>query len=295
MRCHARFHEYLVALLERLPPEKVQALRLAHGRLLADEGLHEEATEELLRAGAPEEAFRSARRAIFAVIERRRLPDRGALDRDARAGRPRRRPRLGRGRAAARGSRSSSTRAASEISDRLLERGEREALAASSERAAALMGWNYLDAARIEDFKAVLAVAPDGPAHRRRQVPRVADLQRRAGRAAGRPAADRRPVRLRDPDRRLPAGPPAATCPSPAARPGRSAWRRRGGSRCSGPAARRSGRSSSTRRRCGRCRCRTRGCCRSSSARSCWSTPAAATRRAPRSPRAAAWRRRTAR
>ena len=26
------------------------------------------------------------------------------------------------------------------------------------------MGWNYLDAARIEDFKAVLAVAPEGPA-----------------------------------------------------------------------------------------------------------------------------------
>ena len=50
------------------------------------------------------------------------------------------------------------------ISDRLLERGEREAVAASSERAAALMGWNYLDAARIEDFKAVLAVAPEGPA-----------------------------------------------------------------------------------------------------------------------------------
>ena len=70
MRCHRRFHEYLIALLERLPPEKVRALRLGHGRLLAEEGLHEEATEELLRADALEPAFRSARRAIFAVIER---------------------------------------------------------------------------------------------------------------------------------------------------------------------------------------------------------------------------------
>ena len=50
------------------------------------------------------------------------------------------------------------------ISDRLLARGDREAVAASSARAAALMAWNYLDIARVEDSKAVLAVAPEGPA-----------------------------------------------------------------------------------------------------------------------------------
>ena len=62
--------KYLVARLQRRPPEEVRALRLAHGRLLAEEGLHEEATEELLSAGAPSEAFQSARHAIFPVIER---------------------------------------------------------------------------------------------------------------------------------------------------------------------------------------------------------------------------------
>ncbi len=163
MRCHRRFHEYLIALLERLPPEKVRALRLAHGRLLAEEGLHEEATEELLRADAPEAAFRSARYAIFAVIER---VDYATAERWIATLEP-----------VAPSSAHDWVEAqlllgftkleyarSEQISDRLLKRGEREALASSSERAAALMGWNYLDAARIEDFKAVLAVAPEGPA-----------------------------------------------------------------------------------------------------------------------------------
>ena len=163
MRCHRRFHEYLLELLERLPPERVQALRLAHGRLLADEGLHEEATEELLRADAPAEAFRSARRAIFAVIERVDYPTAerwiATLDPVVPAGaHDWVEAELLLGFTKLEYARSE------RISDRLRERGEREAVAASSERAAALMGWNYLDAARIEDFKAVLAVAPEGPA-----------------------------------------------------------------------------------------------------------------------------------
>ncbi len=163
MRCHPRFHEYLVARLERKPPELVRQLRLAHGRLLAHEGHHEEATDELLRAEAPAEAFESARRAIFAVIERvdyptaeRWLTELGAVAPDnaydwieaelllaftqlayARSAR---------------------------ICDRLAERGDREPLAAHSGRAAALMAWAYLDLARVEDSKAVLSVAPDGPA-----------------------------------------------------------------------------------------------------------------------------------
>ncbi|MEA2312020.1 MAG: hypothetical protein QOE28_1988 [Solirubrobacteraceae bacterium] len=163
MRCHPRFHEYLMALLERLPPGRVQALRLAHGRLLAAEGLHEEATEELLRAGAPAEAFASARRAIFAVIER---VDYSTAERWIATLEP----------VVPRGAHDwieaelllSFTKLeyarSEEISERLIERGEREDVAASSERAAALMAWNYLDAARIEDFRTVLAVAAEGPA-----------------------------------------------------------------------------------------------------------------------------------
>ena len=68
----------------------------------------------------------------------------------------------------------------------------------------------------------MLAVAPEGPAARRGAVPRVADLQRRARGEAGRPAAHRRPVRLRDPDRRLPPRAPAGPARVRAARRGRS-------------------------------------------------------------------------
>jgi DNA-binding SARP family transcriptional activator len=161
MRCHPRFHEYLVACLERRPAEEVRALRHAHGRLLAEEGLYEEATDELLVAGAREEAFESARQAIFAVIERldyataerwfeEIVAPRGAYDWvEAELLL-----------AFTRLDYASSLR----ISDRLLERGEREAVAASSERAAALMAWNYFDMARVQDSKALLAVAPEGPA-----------------------------------------------------------------------------------------------------------------------------------
>lgn len=163
MRCHPRFHEYLVARLERRPADQVRRLRLAHGRLLAQEGLHEEAAEELLSAGAPDEAFESARRAIFSVIER--------VDYDT----------------AERWFAELASVAPPEaddwveaelllafskldyvgslrISDRLLDGGSRDRIAARSERAAGLMAWNYLDMARVEDAKVMLAIAPEGPA-----------------------------------------------------------------------------------------------------------------------------------
>ena len=46
------------------------SLRLLHGRLLAREEHHEETAEDLLRAGALDEARASAERAIAAVVER---------------------------------------------------------------------------------------------------------------------------------------------------------------------------------------------------------------------------------
>jgi DNA-binding SARP family transcriptional activator len=70
MRCHPRFREYLLECLDRRGEDEVRQLRRAHGRLLANEGHDEEATEELLRAGAREEAVATAERAIFPVIER---------------------------------------------------------------------------------------------------------------------------------------------------------------------------------------------------------------------------------
>lgn len=39
MRCHSRFREYLLERLERRGEDEVRALRLAHGRLLARNGI----------------------------------------------------------------------------------------------------------------------------------------------------------------------------------------------------------------------------------------------------------------
>jgi pentatricopeptide repeat protein len=70
LRCHPRFREYLLDQLERRGAAELRALRLAHGRLLAAEGHDEAATEELLAAGAPEEAVGPAGRAIHGVVQR---------------------------------------------------------------------------------------------------------------------------------------------------------------------------------------------------------------------------------
>jgi ATP/maltotriose-dependent transcriptional regulator MalT/DNA-binding SARP family transcriptional activator len=163
MRCHPRFHEYLIALFDRLPPEKARSLRAAHGRVLASEGLHEEATEELLRAGATEDAFESARRAIFAVIERLDLETAERWLATLESGVPAGAYDWAEAELLLSFTHLDYARSI-RISDRLLARGERDAVAAYSSRAAALMAWNYLDDARIEDSRAVLAVAREGPA-----------------------------------------------------------------------------------------------------------------------------------
>jgi ATP/maltotriose-dependent transcriptional regulator MalT len=82
LRCHPRFREYLLELLEQRGVEEVAARRLAYGHLLADEGRHEDAIEEMLAAGAPEEALPLAEQAIFGVIDRL---DFGVADRWIRA------------------------------------------------------------------------------------------------------------------------------------------------------------------------------------------------------------------
>ena len=70
MRCHPRFREYLLERLERLDADEAGELRLAHARRLAAEGHPEEAVEEFVRAGAPQEAVACAEQAILGVIER---------------------------------------------------------------------------------------------------------------------------------------------------------------------------------------------------------------------------------
>ena len=163
MQCHTYFREYLVARLERRGPTAVRQLVHAHGRRLAAEGHYEEATEELLRAGALDEAVRTAERAIVPVVDRLDL---GVAERwlEALAGRE-----------AAPGSplaiaelmialARDDIRKGVAVADRLAALGERQTLARSSERAALLMVWCYLHVGRREDVDAVLeAVEPGMP------------------------------------------------------------------------------------------------------------------------------------
>jgi DNA-binding SARP family transcriptional activator len=161
MRCHPRFREYLLARLGRLHAGERRALQLAHGRLLADEGHDEEATEELLRAGAPHEALDPARRAIVPVIERldiavaeRWLKALAEVSPAGDAAFATAELMLGLGQG--------DFRRGERVADRVATAGEREAIASSSGRAAALMVWCYLVVGRLEDAHAVLAVAEKG-------------------------------------------------------------------------------------------------------------------------------------
>jgi DNA-binding SARP family transcriptional activator len=162
MRCHSRFREYLLARLERRDTDELNALRAAHGRLLVQEGHHEEATEEFLSAGALGEARTAAEHAIVEVTERldfgiagRWL---GALAAEAPLGAsPLTSAEVMLG--AAR----DDFRRGARIGDELAARGELERLVRSSERAAALVAWCYTVCARVDDAHAVMALARQGP------------------------------------------------------------------------------------------------------------------------------------
>jgi DNA-binding SARP family transcriptional activator len=163
LRCHSRFREYLLERLERRGEAAVSGLRREYGRLLAREGYHEEATEELLRAGAAEDALASAERAIVGVLERLDIP---LAERwlEALAGvAPDASPALTiaellialGGEDYRRGER---------LADRLAVRGQRERLSRQSGIAAALMAWCYALFGRLDDMRTVMAAAAPGPA-----------------------------------------------------------------------------------------------------------------------------------
>jgi DNA-binding SARP family transcriptional activator len=140
----------------------VRELRAAHGRLLAANGFHEEAVEELLGAGALSDAYTSAKRAILGVIGRM---DFVVADRWIQALSPvvpvgdvgfaEAQLML----AIARDDQQHGTR----IADELAALGLRDQLVATSERAAALMAWCYMLGGRIDEVHAVLDAAPAGP------------------------------------------------------------------------------------------------------------------------------------
>ena len=163
MRCHPRFREYLLERLEERGREQARRVRLAYGRLLARHGHDEDATEELLRAGEPAEALASAERAIGGLIERL---DFAVADRWLRA-------LAGVAPAGATALTNAELmlaiarddhRGAIRIADELKQLGELERLARGSEITAALLAWCYGQVGRLEDGRAVLDGAVQGPA-----------------------------------------------------------------------------------------------------------------------------------
>ncbi|MDT5411957.1 MAG: hypothetical protein QOG14_4177 [Mycobacterium sp.] len=162
LRCHSRFREYLRHLLDQRGHAAVSELRAAYGRLLARRGFHEEAVEELLGAGALTDAYASAKRSILGVIGR---VDFAVADRWIEALSPVV-PVGDVGFAEAQlmlAIARDDQRRGARIADELTAAGLREQLAATSERAAALMAWCYVLAGRIDQVHAVLEAAPAGP------------------------------------------------------------------------------------------------------------------------------------
>jgi DNA-binding SARP family transcriptional activator len=162
LRCHPRFREYLVERLERRGEHEMRRLRRLHGLLLAREGHHEEATEELLRAGALQDAVATAEHAILPVILRLDL---GIAERwlaDLADVAPRGANQLtiaeltiavGTG----------NVRRSARICDALEALGERDRLARESPIAAVQMAVSYANQCRMEEAYAVLAAATPSP------------------------------------------------------------------------------------------------------------------------------------
>ena len=159
LQCHPRFREYLQSRLGSWEAERLRELHMAHGRLLAAEGHHEEATQELLRAGAPAEAVEPAARAIFDVIDRldftlarRWLDALAAVEPEGMSPFVIARLTL----AVA----SENHRLGVQLADRLSARGELGEVAGSSSVAAWMLAKCYVMAGRYDDMLAVAALAP---------------------------------------------------------------------------------------------------------------------------------------
>jgi DNA-binding SARP family transcriptional activator len=161
MRCHPRFREYLLQLLERRGEDEVRALHRAYGRLLVSQHDHEEAVEQLLTAGAPDEAVDVAERVIDRVIER---TDFQVAERWLETLMPVRRDEhvaLFTADLMLALAREDYAHGAA-LADGLGVAGRRERVAAASSRAASLMAWCYLHTGRLDDLAAVVAAGAPG-------------------------------------------------------------------------------------------------------------------------------------
>jgi ATP/maltotriose-dependent transcriptional regulator MalT/DNA-binding SARP family transcriptional activator len=161
MRCHTRFREYLLVLLERRPRAEVATLRRGYGEILEADGHEEDAVEAYLAAGALESALHATEGALDAVVER---CDFAVAERWLSALRPIApagdgkltraelmlaiaRERYGEGAA---------------VADRLAEVGELDLLAGRSQRAASMMAWCLWHVGRIAEARELASAAGDG-------------------------------------------------------------------------------------------------------------------------------------
>ncbi|HEY0484943.1 MAG TPA: BTAD domain-containing putative transcriptional regulator [Mycobacteriales bacterium] len=161
MRCHPRFREYLLQLLERRGDDELRALRRAYGRLLLSQGDHEEAVEQLLAAGALDEAIDVAERVIDHVIERtdfqvaeRWLASLAPVRRDEHLALFTAELMLALAREDYAGG--------AALADTLARAGRRDEVAGASSRAASLMAWCYLHTDRLDDLTAVVEAGAPG-------------------------------------------------------------------------------------------------------------------------------------
>lgn len=158
LRCHPRFREYLLELLDRRGRAEVSVIRRAHARHLMTQGLLEDAVEEFLAAGALDDAVAPAVATLAAVVERGdlRIATRWFEQLGSRV-------QTHHGFATGRlmlAVASYDLGEAIGLADALAQCGERAKVAASSQEALALMVWAYLHQGRLDDVEAVLAAAP---------------------------------------------------------------------------------------------------------------------------------------
>lgn len=162
LRCHPRFREFLLELLERFPMRKVGEVRRRHGEMLVHEGHYEEAVGEFVAAGALLDALAAAEVCIEAVVDRADLT-RAEQWLDA----------LGPVRSSRRPLATAELmlalagddyRRGVALANELIAAGELEAVAAGSSRAGAAISWCCLHMGELERARAVLDLtAPGAP------------------------------------------------------------------------------------------------------------------------------------
>lgn len=161
-RCHPRFQEYLLELLERRPDEEVRTIRLAHARQLIASGRLEDAVEAFIAASALDEAKEAAERTIVDVVVRSDVsvaerwlitlvePDTlpAAAFHEAELLLALATEDYGRG---------------ADACDRMMSQASGRAILATSARAVALTAWLYLHRGRLDAIRDVLALGGEGP------------------------------------------------------------------------------------------------------------------------------------